>query len=159
MQVQLFRIDDRLIHGQVVIGWVKYLKSKRIILCDDDVVKNEWEKELYLSCVPRNLEAIVFNLKETAAYLLNKIEHNDKTIVLVKSPVVLTKIVDIGYIPKVVNLGGMHYAESRVKFLSYLFLSPSEVECLKLLQQRGICIYCQDIPTSKKYKSHDIIGE
>ena len=47
MDVQLFRIDDRLIHGQVVIGWVKYLKSKRIILCDDDVVKNEWEKELY----------------------------------------------------------------------------------------------------------------
>jgi mannose/fructose/N-acetylgalactosamine-specific phosphotransferase system component IIB len=145
MDVQLFRIDDRLIHGQVVVGWAKYLKSKRILLCDDDVVKNNWEKELYLSCVP--------------AYLLNKIQQNDKTIVLVKSPLILTKLIKIGYIPKQVNLGGMHYAENRTKYLSYLFLSPVEVECLRLLQNRGISIFCQDIPTSKKYKSSDILGE
>ena len=159
MDVQLFRIDDRLIHGQVVIGWVKYLKSKRIILCDDDVVKNKWEKELYLSCVPKNLEAIVFNLKETAAYLLNKIQQNDRTIVLVKSPAILDRLINTGYIPKQVNLGGMHYAEKRKKYLSYLFLSPSEVNCLKKVQKKGIVIYCQDIPTSKKYKSSDIIGK
>ena len=159
MNVQLFRIDDRLIHGQVVIGWVKYLKSNRIILCDDDVVKNKWEKELYLSCVPKNLEAIVFNLKETAAYLLNKIQQNDKTIVLVKSPVVLEQLIDIGYIPKQVNLGGMHYTESRKKYLSYLFLNPIEVNCLKKVQRKGIFIYCQDVPTGKKYKSSDIIGK
>jgi mannose/fructose/N-acetylgalactosamine-specific phosphotransferase system component IIB len=159
MDVQLFRVDDRLIHGQVVIGWVKYLKSKRIILCDSDVVKNKWEKELYLSCVPKNLEAIVFNLKETAAYLLNKIQQNDKTIVLVKSPITIARLIDVGYIPKEVNLGGMHYAENRKKYLPYLFLSPAEIECLKLVQKKGIYIYCQDIPTSKKYKSRDIIGE
>jgi mannose/fructose/N-acetylgalactosamine-specific phosphotransferase system component IIB len=159
MDVQLFRIDDRLIHGQVVIGWVKYLKSKRIILCDDDVVQTEWEKELYLSCVPGHLEAIVFNLNEAAAYLLNKLQQNNKTIVLVKSPIVLAKLVDTGYIPKQVNLGGVHFAENRKKVLPYLFLSPSEIECIKSLQNKGICLYCQDIPTSKKYKTSDILKD
>jgi mannose/fructose/N-acetylgalactosamine-specific phosphotransferase system component IIB len=51
MKVQLFRIDDRLIHGQVVIGWANYLKSNRILLCDEEIMQNGWEKELYLTCV------------------------------------------------------------------------------------------------------------
>ena len=48
MGVQLFRIDDRLIHGQVLLGWARPLKSERILLCDDEVSQNDWEKELSL---------------------------------------------------------------------------------------------------------------
>ena len=47
--VILFRIDDRLIHAQVVVGWGRRLRPDRIVLADDAVRAEEWEKELYAS--------------------------------------------------------------------------------------------------------------
>jgi mannose/fructose/N-acetylgalactosamine-specific phosphotransferase system component IIB len=158
MEVQLFRIDDRLIHGQVVLSWAKYLKSERIILCDNEVAENDWEKELYISCVPQSLQCMVSGSKTTSEYLLTDLKNLNKTIVLVKSPTVLREITDYGFIPAKVNMGGIHYAANRKKYLSYLFLSDSEVEDIKILTAKGISIYCQEVPTSKKYNILDIIN-
>jgi mannose/fructose/N-acetylgalactosamine-specific phosphotransferase system component IIB len=158
MDVQLFRIDDRLIHGQVVLSWVKYLKSERIILCDNEVFENTWEKELYVSCVPNSLECIVFNTIDTTDYILHHITRPEKTIVLVKSPAVLREITDYGFVPGKVNIGGIHYAEKRKEYLPYIFLSDDDVADIKFLTQKGISIYCQDVPTSKKYNILDLIN-
>jgi mannose/fructose/N-acetylgalactosamine-specific phosphotransferase system component IIB len=157
MDVQLFRIDDRLIHGQVVIGWAKYLKSKRILLCDEEVEQNEWEKELYLSCVPNQLQAIILGLDNTAKYLTNSSTKKDKTIVLVKSPQVVRQLIYKGYIPERVNLGGIHFAENRKKYLSYLYLSADDIEDLMYMLDKNIDIYCQDIPTGKRYDIRNLL--
>jgi mannose/fructose/N-acetylgalactosamine-specific phosphotransferase system component IIB len=158
MDVQLFRIDDRLIHGQVVLSWAKHLKSERIILCDDEVAENDWEKELYISCVPQSLSCMVYSTKTASEYLLSDLTMSNRTIVLVKSPAVLREITDYGFIPTKVNMGGLHYTANRKKYLSYLFLSDNEVEDIRLLAAKGISIYCQDVPTSKKYNIMDIIN-
>jgi len=158
MDVQLFRIDDRLIHGQVVLSWVKYLKSERIILCDNDVVENAWEKELYVSCVPKSLECMVSNTKDTTNYILHNITRSEKTIVLVKSPAVLKEITDYGFVPEKVNIGGIHYTEKRREYLPYIFLSDDDVADIEFLAKKGIKMYCQDVPTSKKYNILDLIN-
>jgi mannose/fructose/N-acetylgalactosamine-specific phosphotransferase system component IIB len=157
MDVQLFRIDDRLIHGQVVIGWAGYLKSKCILLCDEEIVQNDWERDLYLSCVPNHLCTMIYGVDSTAKYLTNSKKDRDKTIVLVKTPQVVRQLVDKGYLPARVNLGGIHYAENRRKYLSYLYLSESEVEDLKFLLNKNIYIYSQDIPTGKRYDMRSLI--
>jgi len=47
MPIVLCRVDDRLVHGQVVIGWGRPLDLQRIVLVDDEVRDSEWEQELY----------------------------------------------------------------------------------------------------------------
>lgn len=158
MDVQLFRIDDRLIHGQVVLGWAKPLKSKRIILCDNEVSQSEWEKELYCSCVPENLQAIVCNVDEASSMLTQNSHQEDKTIVLVKEPSVVMDIVKHGYVPGTVNLGGLHFSDQRKKYLSYLYLNDEEVKQLHWLLNKGIHIYCQDVPTGKALDILDVIN-
>jgi len=59
MPIVLCRVDDRLIHGQVVIGWGRPLAARRILLVDDEVAANPWEQELYRMAVPDGV-AIVF---------------------------------------------------------------------------------------------------
>ena len=56
MSLALVRLDDRLIHGQVVVGWGHALGADRILLIDDHVSSNEWERELYRVGVPPGLE-------------------------------------------------------------------------------------------------------
>jgi mannose/fructose/N-acetylgalactosamine-specific phosphotransferase system component IIB len=157
MDVQLFRIDDRLIHGQVVLGWARPLKSERILLCDNEVSQSDWEKELYCACVPDHLKARVCDVDETASILSTKIQPEDKTIVLVKEPKVVMDIVNKGYVPGSINLGGLHFSDQRKKYLSYVYLNDEEINQLHWLLDKGINIFCQDVPTGKALNVLDVI--
>ena len=157
--VQLFRIDDRLIHGQVVLGWAKPLKSERILLCDNEISQNDWEKELYITCVPTTMQTMICNICETADFLMNQVKQDDKTIVLVKDPKTVIDIIGCGYLPELLNLGGIHFDDHRRKYLPYLYLNDIEVRQIHWLLNKGISIYCQDIPTSRKYDVRQIVGE
>ena len=157
MAVQLFRIDDRLIHGQVVIGWAKTLNCQRIVLCDNDVAINEWERELYTSSLLEKMESFYFTTKQTASYLSDNGHDQKCTIVLVKSPKVVLEVIDSGYKPIAVNLGGLHYTPERKEYLPYIYLSKEDIGDLKSITSRGIPVFCQDIPTGKKYKLDQLL--
>ena len=105
-----------------------------------------------------NLTAMVCSVKETASILSATNEH-DKTIVLVKEPKVVMDIVGEGYIPPTVNLGGIHFADNRKRYLPYVYLNTEEVNQLHWLLNKGISIYCQDVPTGKRYEMKDVVGE
>ena len=65
MSVALYRIDDRLIHGQVVVGWGQPLNIGFIVLVDDDIACCDWEQDLYRMGVPPEME-IFFSTVATA---------------------------------------------------------------------------------------------
>ena len=62
--VNLFRIDDRLIHAQVVVGWGRKLRPDRIILADDRIAAEDWERELYASAAEPDIKATILTLAE-----------------------------------------------------------------------------------------------
>jgi mannose/fructose/N-acetylgalactosamine-specific phosphotransferase system component IIB len=159
MEPQLFRIDDRLIHGQVVLGWAKQLKSKCLLLCDDEIATSSWEKELYLTCVCDDLKAMVLNAKETSEYILSGDENIKKTIVLVKSPKVVFRLIENGFRPDTINIGGLHYMGEREEYLPYIYMDQTEIDDFTNLLNQNISIYCQDVPTGKKYLFQNLISQ
>lgn len=150
MDIQLIRIDDRLIHGQVVIGWAGHLKTKQIILCEDSVAKNDWEKELYLSIVPKNIKAKIMTIVELAEYLKDSHLDLKKTIILVNSPRVIEKLIQLGAPINKVNVGGIHFKDGRRKILNYLYLNEDEIDSFKRCIEMGVEFDCQDIPLCKR---------
>src|SRR5687767_15964389 len=68
--LDLYRIDDRLIHGQVVVGWGQPLDLRFIVLVDDEVAASDWEQELYRMGVPPDMD-VYFDAVETAAETLS----------------------------------------------------------------------------------------
>ncbi len=150
MEIQLIRIDDRLIHGQVVIGWAGHLKTKQIILCEDSVAKNDWEKELYLSIVPQHIKAKIMTTVELAEYLKDSHLDLKKTIVLVNSPRVIENLIQLGAPINKVNVGGIHFKDGRRKILNYLYLNEEEINSFKRCIEMGVEFDCQDIPLCKR---------
>ncbi|MEJ2545817.1 MAG: PTS sugar transporter subunit IIB [Calditrichaceae bacterium] len=150
MNIQLIRIDDRLIHGQVVIGWAGHLKTKQIILCEDSVAENEWEKELYLSIVPDNIKAKIMTTAELAEYLKDSHLDLEKTIILVNSPRVIEKLIHLGAPINKVNVGGIHFKDGRKKVLNYLYLNEDEIDSFKRCIDKGVEFDCQDVPLCKR---------
>ena len=69
MSIKLFRVDDRLIHGQVVVGWGQPLHVGFIALVDDAVRASPFEQELYRMGVPPHIEVIFASVAEAATRL------------------------------------------------------------------------------------------
>lgn len=157
MSVQLFRIDDRLIHGQVVLGWANYLRSKHVILCDNLVRNNEWERELYLLVVPDYLTCDVFGTEETSHFMRDHSQDMEHTILVVNSPEIIEELLELGVNQDLINVGGIHFKHGRKKYLPYLYLSDEEVLSFRRCMAKGIQFECQDMPNSKKLPLEEII--
>jgi len=78
-------------------------------------------------------------------------------IVLIKSPAILRQLIEAGYIPDRVNIGGLHYGENRKKILPYVFLSEEDIADLKICREKGISIYCQDVPNAKIHQLNELV--
>ncbi len=150
MPIVLFRLDERLIHGQVVVGWVSHLKVQRLVILNDKVASTPWEKELYLACVPSDLKASVFPIEEGFKKISNTEFEKEKVMVLLDNPSDLLELVKKGAKIKEANIGGIHFKEGRREILPYIYLTDQEIAIFKDLFQLGINCYCQDVPTAEK---------
>jgi D-glucosaminate PTS system EIIB component len=148
MTVELFRIDDRLVHGQVVIGWGKPLGIGFIVLVDDGVAASDWERELYRMGVPPSVDLVFASVADAARSLPAWREDPRRGMVLtadVGSMVALCRAA-----PPVdrLNLGGIHHKPGRAQRLPYVYLSDEEYRTLQQLALAGTSVTAQDLPTT-----------
>ncbi len=159
MTLSLCRIDDRLIHGQVVIGWGVPLKAELVVLVDDAVRANEWEQEIYRMALPPELAVEFVSLDEACARL-RAWEAEPRRIILltgdVNSMAALATRGD-GVVRRV-NLGGLHAGSGRRACLRYVYLSEAEIDTLRRLEAAGVTITAQDVPTTTPVPLHQVIA-
>jgi PTS system mannose-specific IIB component/fructoselysine and glucoselysine-specific PTS system IIB component len=149
MSVVLVRIDDRLIHGQVVVGWVRALGVKRIVLVDDAVSGSEWERELYTLSVPPGLRVEFASVAESTELMPEWMQGPDRTIVLVGDVETMVELCSRTDHIKKVNVGGLHDATGRIQRLPYIYLSDEEAAGLRALGENGVEVTAQDVPTAR----------
>ena len=151
MTIALVRIDDRLIHGQVVVGWGQPLGAGFIVLVDDDVRSSDWEQEqeLYRMGVPDGVEVIFASIQEATERMRAWEADSRAGIVLFQSIDVAEQLVEGGAPITRLNVGGIHHRPGRTERLRYVFLSDAEAEALRSLAAKGITVTAQDVPTAR----------
>lgn len=150
MPIVLYRIDERLIHGQVVTGWGNSLGLNRIVLANDQVASNPWERELYLACVPPEIKTTIHSVDEAINLIFQDGFKKEKTIILVDSPFDILRMVEGGIQIDWVNVGGIHSKKGRKKILPYLYLSKEEISAFKRLFLLGVRCECRDVPLAER---------
>jgi PTS system mannose-specific IIB component/fructoselysine and glucoselysine-specific PTS system IIB component len=154
--IELVRIDDRLIHGQVVVGWGQPLDIGFIVLVDDDVAASDWEQELYRMGVPPGM-SVVFESVESAARHLPEYRADARNGILLTADVdTMRRLVEATDIP-VVNLGGIHHRAGRTQRLRYVFLTPDEETALRALAARGVKVTAQDVPAARPVPLDEVL--
>ncbi|HEX7401382.1 MAG TPA: PTS sugar transporter subunit IIB [candidate division Zixibacteria bacterium] len=151
MPIILYRVDERLIHGQVVVGWGISLKIERIVLANDQVAANPWERELYLAGVPPEIKATILSVNDAATRISENGFEGEKTLILVDSPWDIWKLLEKGVKINTVNVGGVHFKSGRNKILPYLYLSVEEISVFKKIIASGVRCECQDMPLAEKH--------
>lgn len=152
MSVKFLRIDDRLIHGQVVVAWIKSYQAKRVLIVDTQVAKDTFLIDVMKMVAPSGIELVVEPC-ENLEDLVAKYDGDSKnTIILVKTPETAEKLFDAGLSIQALNVGGMGANKTRSQLYKNVSASESEVETLKRLEARGIDVYFQTTPTNAKVK-------
>ena len=146
MPLCLVRIDDRLIHGQVVLGWARSLKPDRIVVSNDRISRNAWERKFYTSSVPPHIKVSFLNLEETARELLNNLFKSEMVLILFESVKDVHTVVEKGVTFTEINVGGLHYREGAEEILPFVFLTEEDKRYMRELVKKSITLTAQDIP-------------
>lgn len=158
MPIEVFRIDDRLIHGQVVVGWAQPLELAFIVLVDDEVVVSDWEQDLYRMGVPSEMQ-IFFESAESALTRLPEYQRmTPPGLLLTGDTATMRHLVEGGAAIPRVNLGGVHHRADRVPRLRYVYLTPEEEADLKAIEARGIEVAAQDLPAASLVPLSDVLS-
>lgn len=149
MAIVLCRIDDRLIHGQVVIGWGRALSINLIILVDDQVAASEWEQELYRMSVAPGIEVRFLTIAQATSQMGNWETNGKRGLVLTGDLETMAALHDANpQLIHTINLGGIHHRAGRRERLPFLYLTDQELRTLLDLESRGAVITAQDLPTT-----------
>jgi len=146
--VALARIDDRLIHGQVTVGWTRHLQPDRILLCNDEVAADPWQSRVYASSVPPSLDVAILD-REAAAADLRHGDRERRDILLTADPADMLALVRAGVALPEVNVGGMHYAKGKAELHEYVWLDREDLAALRGLLAAGCRLFAQTVPGAR----------
>lgn len=159
MPIALYRIDDRLIHGQVVVGWGQPLDLQVLVLVDDEVAASDWEQELYRMGVPPEMSVHFLSVADAADALPSFQTDTRVGILLVGDIGTMKRLVAAAHGSiTAVNLGGVHHAIGRTPRLRYVFLTPAEEQTLREIETLGAQVTAQDVPSAKPMPLADVLA-
>ncbi len=159
MTLELFRIDDRLIHGQVVVGWGQPCALGFLVLVDDVVAASEWEQELYRMGVPPEMD-IHFDSVASAAEKLPAYRADKRTGMLLTGDIATMRRL-VAAAPGItqVTVGGIHHKPGRVARERYVFLTPDEEHELQALVAAGVTVAAQDVPQASAVPLAELLAQ
>ena len=77
----LYRVDDRLVHGQVVEGWVPLLHAEELAVVSDEIAGDEMLRTIMRFATPEGVDLKVMTVAEAVAYLPGA-EKSDRKVLL-----------------------------------------------------------------------------
>ncbi len=150
MSVKMIRIDDRLIHGQIVAAWAKSLSIQRIWIVDDGVARDTFITNVMKMVAPPDAELIITGTDEIKTRLGEFDGPEKNTLILVKYPQVAKLLFDAGVGLRELNVGGMGASAERKKLFKNISASEEERLILRRMKKEGIKVYFQVTPNEKQ---------
>lgn len=148
MTVVHVRMDNRLIHGQILVAWNSALKLDTFIVCNDQVASDPLQVAVLKAVAPPGIKVNIMGVKDTVAYCEKPETQKEKIFILAKFPEDGLGLVENGMKLPVLNLGNQAYIRNSKKVSNTVFLTETGVKALKKIHESGIKITCRMMPTS-----------
>lgn len=156
MSFVFFRVDDRLIHGQVTEGWVKVLNIDTIVVANNRIAEDESQKIIFGFAVPPYIKTLFLKISSVPSSIPLFEKENKRVIFLFSNINDVYDLVSGGFFIKELNLGGLRSVEKKKKLAPTVFLNDNEIEVLKKLLIKGIAVNIQAVPGEKPKNLKDL---
>lgn len=146
MKIELARIDDRFIHGQVLTKWVKVKPINRIIIVSDAVARDEMRKTLVLSVAPSNIKASAVTVDKMVRAYNSPRYTNDSVMLLFERPEDIVELIEQGVNIPEINVGGMRFERDRKQITKAVSVSQDNIKAFKQLHDKGVKLELRQLP-------------
>ncbi len=156
----LFRVDDRLLHGQVTLGWGSRLRPRAYLLADDRLAADPAAAALYESAVPEGVAVVILSVNALLAALDDpsaraRLPRTEESILLVRTLADGVTLLRAGVSGPLV-LGGLHFRDGAREVLPYAFLSAADAELIEALAREGRELVAHDLPGNERVGSEKL---
>lgn len=154
------RIDDRLIHGQVMTAWVQFTQATEVVIVDDAVAKDQFSQMVMRSSMPAKIGLKIFSIADAITYFFETpTNSSEKIFILAKTPMVFLALIEGGLDIKTIGIGGMGARKDRSIFYRNISASQDERDTFEKIAARGVDVFAQVIPDQDRVPIKTIIGK
>lgn len=157
MKTFMVRIDDRLIHGQVVTGWTRSIGVTCILVVDDKAAGDKIQQSLMRMATPAGVRAEFLTVADAAERIAADVYKNESLLILVRGPKAIISLIDRGVEIQNLNIGNLRSAPEKIKLLSHVYAMPDEIEDWKELDRRNVKMSAQILPDQTKVDFNDVL--
>ncbi len=157
MPIHLWRIDDRLLHGQVLVGWGGQLALDFYVVVDDPLAESAWEQDLYRTGAPEGVQVFFLSVPEALERLPELEGRSGRGALLTRETRTMRRLAESGLLEgRRVNVGGIHAAPGRRRALDYVYLGRAEEDDLREIRRRSAGVSARDLPTSPEVSFEEL---
>lgn len=147
MAIALLRVDDRLVHGQVVEGWLPKLGVDLVAVVSDAAAADPVQTALMKMALPPAVGLLVLKVAGAAQELLSPQAEKRRVLVLVPGPGEALSLLQDGVSVDRVNVGGLHFTVGKVQLGRALFLDEKDKSALRAIAARGVRLEGRPLPS------------
>lgn len=148
--ILLARIDNRLIHGQVVCLWAGSVGANLIVVADDDTASSDVEQSIMrMAASSLGYDSRFFTIKHTID-IIDKASSSQKILLICKTPEQLREIIEGGVVVHKVNIGNLHFQEGKKSIADKVYVDDKDLDDLNFIKEHVDEIFIQDTPDTKK---------
>ena len=146
MAVKHVRMDNRLIHGQILVSWNAVFKIEHLIVTNDAVARDPMQVTLLKAVAPLGCKVSVLSIQDCVAYCASPVAEKENIFVIAKFPEDGLALEETGLELPVLNLGNQAFVRGSKRVSNTVYLTETGVRALKKLHEMGIKITCRMMP-------------
>lgn len=156
--INLARVDDRLIHGQVMTKWTKGFGTNSVYVVDNATAADDFMKDIYVSTNSTGgLSIKVYSATEVAEEWKKNQFGDDKVVIVFKYIKEVQEALDAGLELKSLNIGGVSKKPNTEFVIPTVAIGDEERALLKAIHDSGIAVFFQTVPDSRKVEYNSAI--
>jgi mannose/fructose/N-acetylgalactosamine-specific phosphotransferase system component IIB len=162
--VVLARVDNRLVHGQVLEAWVPRLGVESILVVDGELAADPFQRAV-IEGLGLGEVGIRLCTPEEAADLLRNSLRGQKTLLLFAGVAQALEALKRGVRFERLNLGNLHPRQGGRSLTPSVYLTPADEGGLRELLSQGVALEARAVPNDRTpdiaalVKSGDPMGD
>lgn len=157
MELAMLRVDERLVHGQITMFWTRRVGANLILAVNDAVAGDPMQKSIMEFAAPASTILEILSVEEVMAKIKEDAWPGKKALLLVKTPIDVLRLIDLGLELTFVNVGGVRQPGANIKLTKEVSATEEEVAAWKKLDAMGIKIEVQWVPGERTTNLNDVL--
>lgn len=140
------RVDNRLVHGQVVETWLPYTGLRNLLVANSKLADDDLQQQIMALAVPNSVQITFTSLDSLQDYAKEHSEILDDTLVLFANCQDARAALEDGFQFSVLNVANQHYAEGKRQVCRHIALSDDDADCLTFFKTQDVTLDFRCVP-------------